>query len=472
MDRADKAMEAGPQKLHCFVDSKELTAITKQLQEALEQVTQVTVKRVARELLGVQGDAALEESRNVRIFIPQDAWAPGRDDYLQFKRERNHGKLTLHGPHTDLWFYHPLNVINVWVAVGPVLQGNGMSFWPHLFGQRPPLGYDGCARDDQVFGEALNFALEPGDALLFHINHLHGSEINQTDQTRFVFSGRFTVGAPKLFDQPWHSYLHLDRVPAELGKHAPPNVTAAAPPATPPPTIDTSNQLPAPVGVRPGPDAGTLEFDAGALAVGEVRPLTDDYCVSRTAAGVFAFGRACPHEGADLAGGFVRAGQVHCPRHNLALNPQTGESSCRSLPRIATVPCVEIGDTVRLALPVSSGWQRFAQEPSARSLPAPCSVAAHGPPDAAELRCQLHELRAKLLQKEMELRMLAGVAEERLQVLQRVDAEAARLRKEIEDAQRLMRSPWKFIVNRVRRLYRRLRTTAVNPAQKADRTPG
>ena len=135
-ERTEALMSQGVQWLHLFLNSKELTEIAKRLQPDFGTICLMMVKRVARDLLGVQGEAYAEESRNLRIFVPQDSWVTGQADYLEFERERSRGKLTLHGPHTDLWGYHPLNVINVWTAISPVAPRQWYeylagSFWPH-----------------------------------------------------------------------------------------------------------------------------------------------------------------------------------------------------------------------------------------------------------------------------------------------------------------------------------------------------
>ena len=347
-DRTDALMARGIEWLHLFVTSRELTEITKRLQTSLATASMMMVKSVARDLLGVKGDAYAEEARNIRIFVPQDSWIVGRDDYLEFERERNRGKLTLHGPHTDVWGYHPLNMINVWTAIGPVLPGNGMSFWPGMFGRIPPMGEWHVSRTDQVLGMPFGISLSAGDALLFHVGHINGSRMNQTDQTRFVCSARFTVGPPLLFDKPWYSYMHIDEIPNRIGAAVPPCATDPERPAIPPPDIDTASRLPESVASLSDEAAGTLVFESRSLAAGEIRPLTDDYCVARSHEEVFAFSRHCPHEGADLAAGYLQGSHVYCPWHNLAIDLHTGQSSCRSLQAIRILSAAEHDNSVRV----------------------------------------------------------------------------------------------------------------------------
>ena len=261
-EKTETVMAKGIQWLHLFVNSKELTEITKRLQTDLSKVSMLMVKRVARDLLGVEGDAYAEESRNIRIFVPQDNFALGREDYLEFERERNRGKLTLHGPHTDVWGYHPLNVINVWTAIGPVLPDNGMSIWPELFGKIPPMGEWHIARTDQVLGTPFGCSLNAGDALLFHIGHMHGSRINQTDQTRFVCSARFTAGPPQLFEKPWYSYMHVDGIPEQIGAVVPPCATGHGTACRSSREHRYSRSATGFRGFPPGESPGTLVFES------------------------------------------------------------------------------------------------------------------------------------------------------------------------------------------------------------------
>lgn len=321
--RAAAIMSDGVQSLHRHANSTEFRDVSAHLRRRLMPPYMLAMKHIIRDTLAIPGDVFVEESYNTRIFAPQDAWGGRRESYEVLRQAHLPGKITLHGPHTDLWGYHPLNVVNVWTAIGPVRQSNGMSFWPALYGEIPEMGDWHVARKDQVLGRPFGIALNPGDALLFHIRHLHGSRINQTNETRFVCSGRFTVGPPQLFSKPWYSYMHVDGIPDRLGAVPPPCAEDRIHPAAPPATIDTSHRLPP---VIHSPDD---------LRLNEVRPISATRCVARTTAGVFSFNRHCPHEGADLAAGYIHNGHIHCPWHDLAINLETGASPCHSLPTLA-----------------------------------------------------------------------------------------------------------------------------------------
>ncbi|GAA5178639.1 hypothetical protein GCM10023322_06280 [Rugosimonospora acidiphila] len=77
-------------------------------------------------------------------------------------------------------------------------------------------------------------------------------------------------------------------------------------------------------------------WDLGDLPVDGIRPVDRRTCVSRTAAGVFAFARRCPHAGADLANGYVVDGWVRCAWHNLPFELSSGLGPCASVPRLWT----------------------------------------------------------------------------------------------------------------------------------------
>src|SRR4051794_16743864 len=40
------------------------------------------------------------------------------------------GFMTPHGPHLDSWFSQATNTINLWMALGRVIPGNGIVFFP------------------------------------------------------------------------------------------------------------------------------------------------------------------------------------------------------------------------------------------------------------------------------------------------------------------------------------------------------
>ena len=215
-----------------------------------------------------------------------------------------------------------------------------MSVFPEFYGQHLPFTpADRGIRPDQYLGQPVTMDLDPGDALIFEAAHVHGSTINQTDQTRFVISFRLTTAVPEYRDKPWYNYVR----PAACSPEGPPPNPIdyrQAQPKLGPITIDTSDKLPPSVVSSRLPDGG-IAIPSAAVPEGEIRPVSDSLCIARIDGRPVVFFRACPHEGADLAGGAVRRGQIMCTWHGLRMNPTDGRSGCRSLDALELLPCAE-----------------------------------------------------------------------------------------------------------------------------------
>ena len=68
-----------------------------------------------------------------------------------------------------------------------------------------------------------------------------------------------------------------------------------------------------------------------ALPLGEIKKLHvegKEICATRSAEGIFAFDKDCPHRGFALERGHINAeGEVVCPFHTFRFNLKTGEES-------------------------------------------------------------------------------------------------------------------------------------------------
>lgn len=114
------------------------------------------------------------------------------------------GFLTPRDVHVDSWFNTALNSVNLWMAITPVQRGNGLILYPDAF--RRPLLHDGhTLLPGQHTGDPVDLALDPGAILLF-AGHLHASQPNATDATRFVLTKRFSAGPPR---SPLRARPHL-----------------------------------------------------------------------------------------------------------------------------------------------------------------------------------------------------------------------------------------------------------------------
>ena len=202
-------------------------------------------------------------------------------------------------------------------------------------------------------GMPLNVRLDPGDMLLFSGEHLHSSELNRTDSTRYVISFRMSLSPPQygegnrwiayndMASKPWvwmrgwrcrltKTYMRF-LLQRRLGYWLRQRLSL------------NSRRLPVAnrdalrdqieTGRRHNPNVlpAISATDLRLLRIGEIIPVSDTYCAVRTEQGVFLFSRFCPHEGADLAGAYLKGKHIHCPWHNLRFDLATGTQACRSL---------------------------------------------------------------------------------------------------------------------------------------------
>lgn len=141
----------------------------------------------------------------VRILMPEDVIARER----KLLATAPTGTMQAVSPHRDAWYLHCPNTINLWVAIGAVRPGNGMLIYPQAWGSEPArekVRIDRSAR----LGVPVNFSLRPGDMLVFSGDQLHSSEVNITDETRYVLTARFTVGRPRYrHEAGWAAHYDL-----------------------------------------------------------------------------------------------------------------------------------------------------------------------------------------------------------------------------------------------------------------------
>lgn len=95
------------------------------------------------------------------------------------------------GIHRDAFENNLGNVINLWIALGPILKGNGMETFPDMWNKElPKLGF--LSREGLDLGESVPFEGEPGDIWVFHSHQVHTSIWNHTNQTRVALTSRLS----------------------------------------------------------------------------------------------------------------------------------------------------------------------------------------------------------------------------------------------------------------------------------------
>jgi nitrite reductase/ring-hydroxylating ferredoxin subunit len=356
---AARVREVGLEKIHTVVDAADIPDVADAVYDIISRHSLDFLKVFIRETFGETRNFYFERKPNVRFLIPYDLAASPMKNYKQFTKRRGDGKITPHNPHRDSWVDCPANLINVWVAVGPVSTGNGLTIYPEAY--HSDVKHTGpYISADQKPGPALTFDMEPGDVLLFHGDQVHGSEINSTDNTRHVISFRITFDKPKYTHGHYHHYAYsaLAGGPLELFAEVPQNLAWSF--------VDYRARLVsrklrelvtggkpngARAGMRPDSDAATAADDLSLplteINPGQIRALSAKICLARMENGEFrAFSRYCPHLGSDLSLGVIRNGVVMCPWHNLPLDPATGSSPCESLKKLRLYPCEVKDDRV------------------------------------------------------------------------------------------------------------------------------
>jgi nitrite reductase/ring-hydroxylating ferredoxin subunit len=341
---ARKVEEIGFERIHEVVSASDIPRVTDAAYQEVNAIASKLLQQMVPRLFGHSDTFYFEKNPNVRFHIPYDDAAPHRAAYAEFGKKRGEGKITAHGPHRDSWLECPTNCVNVWVAVGAVLEGNGLLFYPDVYGQ--PISRDGChIRKDANPGVAVATAMGPGDALIFHGDQVHGSELNYTDRTRHVVSFRLCLSRPEFRDLNIHDYMHSDLAKSPVGSGAL-SWVAEIPAKMGPAYVRTRAwQIGKKLGLagpRPNVDPPPMNEELPPvreedLKKGEVRALDRTTCVARTEQGALvAFARRCTHEGADLSFGRIEGNAIHCPWHNVPFDLETGKSPCQSLTAIRT----------------------------------------------------------------------------------------------------------------------------------------
>ena len=115
------------------------------------------------------------------------------------------GKLPVpcygHSPHRDTWFGHTYGAINLWWSVAGVTKRTGLLLYPkvnkyHLTHTINPS----YVKDGYRLGKITSIGLKDGELLAFDPEILHGTRLNNSDDTRIVFSGRLNPEKPKFYE--------------------------------------------------------------------------------------------------------------------------------------------------------------------------------------------------------------------------------------------------------------------------------
>lgn len=199
-EKLARLKEVGFEKMHEVLSGQEIFDANVDICPSSKDIMCELVIKFVRETLGLQ-EFYLDTRPIVRFYCPYDFF----DDHKHLF-DRRPGAMRLQGPHHDTWFGHATTGINVWVAVGRVKEGNGLSVYPDTWGRYEDHDGKQLMPKDVNLGPSVNFNVEPGGALLFPGELIHASELNITEDTRFVMTARFSTEAPEFKygnNNPW-----------------------------------------------------------------------------------------------------------------------------------------------------------------------------------------------------------------------------------------------------------------------------
>lgn len=341
---ADEVSQHGVESIHRHIALDDVEAVYKAARVVLaEKMPAITAETFRR--LGVDSEFYVHDASLIRLMMPYDVMKSKQQEF-----KKHLGKLTLHGPHHDHYQNVPVNAINTWTAIGRVDADNGMLIYPEIWGKNLPMENDEI-RSDQYLGKPVAIEMEPGDILIFHSNHMHASRINATQETRVVLTNRICLDKPDYPDSARpQKYFLSSAFPANpdmtgifsqkgfvgnKGKTLNTGLSRALHKVAtkvgfdfrkmPEETCNTINLTPVP--------RDELER---VLSEGDLVVVDDKTCAAKVDGEVIAFRRQCPHQGADLALGFIEDGKVFCPYHGLRICLKSGESSCSSINKLKT----------------------------------------------------------------------------------------------------------------------------------------
>ena len=132
-DIASKAREIGIEKIHTLVAAIDIPELTDSVYDAVTPISLDFLKRFLSEILGESDSFYFEQKPNVRFHIPHDNAEQYSKDFKEFAKRRGDGKITPHNPHRDSWVDCPNNLINIWIALGPVKTGNSLTIYPEAY---------------------------------------------------------------------------------------------------------------------------------------------------------------------------------------------------------------------------------------------------------------------------------------------------------------------------------------------------
>ena len=353
---ADRCLTDGFHRIHEWVSPTKIPELTDAVYAEIDPLASEFLERFMSGAFPDVDNFYYEKKPNVRFHIPYDLAQSFKKEFDEFAKDHGQGKIAAHGPHRDSWLDCPSNGLNLWFAMGRIRPGNGLTIYPEDYEGEYKFQPSGDIADGQKLHKAISFDLHPGDVVMFHTDHVHGSELNRTNETRFAISCRLSIDKPHFPNLHYHHYVNANwhksaalRPLAELPAMFQPSFVNSLATRARFKLLGEGKPVPAPtapeiIGTKVG---DVIEVALADLPVGEVHGVSAALCVARLSEHeVVALTRRCPHAGGDLANGWVDGDAVVCPWHNLPYSARSGKSACESLPALKRVFCEIRGEKV------------------------------------------------------------------------------------------------------------------------------
>jgi len=348
---ANALRASGLESIHEHIPTTTLADVVTESERQVAKQYLPLMRSTVRKGLALQHPVWVLRHSILRMHAPHDSTARQAGFLDEFRKTYGVGRLTSLRPHRDSWFAEPSASINIWIALGNVQQGNGLSIYPEKYHQHLPFKREVGVLAGQSVGKPMNFNLSPGDALFFHANHLHASELNHTQETRVVLSLRVALEKPGSSTRRPQRYTRIEPdstlswiklhplikpVAQRLSRHGARFHTlfrrGPAGPAT-----NTADNFPVATG---HPQAALSRLDADKIEPGKPLVISRKRCLVKLHNGEFyAFNRYCPHEGADMALSYLEGDSLRCPWHNLPFDLHSGFSPCKTLQGLSIEKC-------------------------------------------------------------------------------------------------------------------------------------
>ena len=356
-EAAERAEKDGFHRIHEWVAAGDIPRMTDAVFKEVEPTAQTFLDTFMFGAFPGISSFYYERTPNVRFHIPYDIAQEHKKSFNEFAKDHGSGKIVAHGPHRDSWLHCPSNGMNLWFAMGRIRPGNGLTVYSGDYEGDYIHQLSGDIADGQKLHKTDTFDMMPGDVVIFHTDHVHGSELNRLDETRFAISCRLSIERPEFPLLHFHDYVHstwnrsqllrpVASVPAKMQASYVSSLAARARNKLLPALAPKEPEAPTPevIGTRNG---DVIEVALADLPVGEIRGVSNAICVARLSDDhIVALTRRCPHAGGDIANGWVDGDNVVCPWHNLPFSTKTGASNCKSLAKLRMLKCKIDGDTL------------------------------------------------------------------------------------------------------------------------------